>query len=251
MTFQVSRGYRSAAVMAVAIGLCSRLAAQELEPPQHQGAELKWWHGAAAVGAYALFTTFDNSLQDFVRDNRSGTTSGIASVAKRIGQPEVFVTASLGVLATGMISGNDRLTQAGIRITSSLAMAGTVVTVAKFTAGRMRPSNPGTDADDFRPFSGNASAPSGHTAMAFALATALSDEIHNPWVSVGLYTAATATAWSRVHDNAHWTSDVVAGAALGIVSAKFVSGRLRLFGLQSPFVAPSPSGVTISWSGSF
>lgn len=215
------------------------------------GSNFKWWHGAVAVGAYTLLTTFDDPLQRFVRDNRSEPGNNIAGIARRMGQPEVYLTAGLGVLATGLISGNDRVRDAGLRITSSLALAGTIVTVGKLTAGRMRPSAPGTDGDEFHPFSGNSSAPSGHTAMAFALATALSDEIHNLWVTLGLYTAATATGWSRVNDNAHWTSDVVAGAALGIISAKFVSDRLRLFGLRSPLVGASPTGVSLSWSGTF
>lgn len=240
---------RFAPVLAVALGVTGpSMQAQQAPEP---GSAIKWWHGAAAVGAYALLTSFDNSLQRLVRDNRTETGNSIAGIARHMGQPEVFVTAGLGVLATGLITGNDRVRDAGLRITSSLAMAGTIVTLGKFTAGRMRPSHSGTDADDFHPFSGNASAPSGHTAMAFALATSLSDEIHNRWVTAGLYAAATATAWSRVNDNAHWTSDVVAGAALGIISAKFVSGRLSLFGLKSPLVGASSSGVSLSWSGTF
>jgi membrane-associated phospholipid phosphatase len=241
-------GCRAAVVVSLLLGGTARLEAQA---PGEQGTAIKWWHGAAAVGAYALLITLDDPLQNFVRSNRSETGNGIASLARHMGQPEVFVTAGLGVLATGLISGNDRIRDAGMRVTSSLALAGTMVVVGKLVAGRMRPSHLGTDADDFRPFSGNASAPSGHTTLAFALAASLSDEIHNRWVTVGLYTAATATAWSRVNDDAHWSSDVLAGAALGIVSAKFVSGRLRLFGLRSPLVGTTSQGVSLSWSGTF
>jgi membrane-associated phospholipid phosphatase len=246
---KLSRRCRAAVALGVALGtVASPIRAQE---SPSQGIDIKWWHGAAAVGVYALLTTFDNSLQRFAQDNRSGTGNSIAGFAKPMGQPEVFVTAGLGVLATGLITGNDRIRDAGVRISSSLALAGTLVTLGKFSAGRARPSRAGTDADDFRPFSGNASAPSGHATMAFALATSLSDEIHNRWITVGLYSMAAATAWSRVNDNAHWTSDVVAGAVLGIVSAKFINGRLRLFGLGSPLVAASPNGASLSWSGSF
>lgn len=37
-----------------------------------------------------------------------------------------------------------------------------------------------------------------------------------PWV---VYPIAGLVAWSRVHDGKHWTSDVVAGAALGAWTA--------------------------------
>ena len=40
----------------------------------------------------------------------------------------------------------------------------------------------------------------------------------NPWFSIGGYTVAALTGVSRIMNNAHWMSDVVAGAAVGIGS---------------------------------
>ncbi|MBA3260119.1 MAG: phosphatase PAP2 family protein, partial [Gemmatimonadales bacterium] len=85
--------------------------------------------------------------------------------------------------------------------------------------------------------------PSGHTAMAFALATSLADDINRPWASVGLYTMAGAVGWSRINDDRHWLSDVAAGAVLGIASAKFASGKWTIFGLRAPSVLAGPEGV--------
>lgn len=212
---------------------------------------MHWWHAALAVGVYGALTTLDDQIQSFVRDNRTESGNDVAAVFRRMGQPEVFASVGLGVLMTGVFTGDREVRQAGARISTSLALAGGMVTVAKFVVGRARPSRVGNDADDFAPFSGNSSAPSGHTAMAFALAASLSDEIHNTWASIALYTAATGTAWSRVNDNAHWASDVVAGAAVGIVSAKFINGRIRLFGMQSPLVRPTAEGIALGWSGDF
>ena len=93
--------------------------------------------------------------------------------------------------------------------------------------------------------------PSGHATIAFALATSLSDDIHRPWASVGLYGLATGVAWSRINDNRHWLTDVTAGALLGITSAKLVSGRWRIFGLHPPSVLASPGVVSIGWQGTF
>jgi membrane-associated phospholipid phosphatase len=204
-----------------------------------------------ALGGYALLTSLDDEVQGFVRDNRSATTDNIAGFSRHLGQPEVYASAGLGIIAAGLIAGDRDIRDAGIRVSTSLAMTGLVVTAAKFAAGRARPSLAGSDADDFRPFSGNTSAPSGHAAMAFALATSLSDEIHNPWATVGLYALATGTAWSRVNDDVHWLSDVVAGAALGVTAAKFINGRITLFGIRPPALRPSPSGFALAWTGSF
>jgi hypothetical protein len=212
---------------------------------------LRWWHGLAALGGYAILVQVDDGIQRFAQDNRTDTSDDIARVTRQMGQPEVYATVGLGVIATGLVTGDREVRDAGLRISSSLAMAGVVVTVAKFVAGRSRPSREGSDAEDFSPFSGNTSAPSGHSAMAFALAASLGEEIHNPWASAGLYTLAAATAWSRVNDNVHWFSDVAAGAMVGIVSAKFMNGKLILFGIHPPRLRPTRSGVALEWSGTF
>lgn len=223
------------------------LAQEKVNPVSH----FRWWHGLAALGGYALLTGVDDTFKEFAQDNRSGTSDGIAKVTREFGQPEVYATIGLGVLTTGLISGDRKVRNAGLRISGALAMTGVVVTAAKFAMGRARPSRGDGDPYDFRPFSGWTSAPSGHSAMAFALATSLSDEIQNPWASAGLFTLASATAWSRVNDNVHWFSDVVAGAALGIVSAKFMNGRLTIFGIHPPTLRPTRSGITLGWTGTF
>ena len=89
--------------------------------------------------------------------------------------------------------------------------------------------------------------PSGHTTAAFALATSLSDDIHRPWASVGLYTLAVGTGAARVIRNAHWISDVAAGAVLGITSARLVNGRWRLFGLRPPAILLGPDRAGFQW----
>ena len=64
------------------------------------------------------------------------------------------------------------------------------------------------------------SMPSGHAAMAFASATILHREFGyiSPWISVGGYTAATATQLLRVRHNEHWLADTYIGAGIGAVA---------------------------------
>lgn len=70
--------------------------------------------------------------------------------------------------------------------------------------------------------SSKTSFPSGHSATAFMEATMLDKEYGNvsPWISVGGYTAATATALTRMTNNRHWLSDVMVGAGIGIISTQ-------------------------------
>ena len=88
--------------------------------------------------------------------------------------------------------------------------AGSTFTV-KNLSKRTRPS----DADKY-------SFPSGHTGNAFASAEFLNQEYGDisPWYGIAGYSIAATTGILRVYNNAHWFSDVVAGAGVGILSTK-------------------------------
>ena len=91
---------------------------------------------------------------------------------------------------------------------SGALMAG-VVNGLKYSVRRPRPD--GTSRNSF---------PSGHTATAFMTATMLHKEYgwRSPWFSIGGYTLAAFTGTSRILNNRHWSSDVMAGAVIGIGS---------------------------------
>jgi membrane-associated phospholipid phosphatase len=60
--------------------------------------------------------------------------------------------------------------------------------------------------------------PSGHTAAAYSIATVQAELL--PEQSTYWYLGAAAIGWSRVRLNRHHTHDVLAGAALGHLTAK-------------------------------
>lgn len=70
--------------------------------------------------------------------------------------------------------------------------------------------------------SDNNSFPSGHTSFAFMSAEFLNQEYKDQsvWYGIGGYAIATGTGILRLYNNAHWISDVVAGAGFGILSTK-------------------------------
>ncbi|HUR93109.1 MAG TPA: phosphatase PAP2 family protein [Gemmatimonadales bacterium] len=211
---------------------------------------IRWWHGALAAGGLSALMLLDHPAQRFASHNSGNGADGAAGLVRHFGQPEVYGTVTVGLLAAGLVAHEPRLVRAGGRLATSLAVAGLTTQVGKYAFGRPRPEQ-SLDADGYIPFSGQVSMPSGHTAMAFALATSLADDIHRPWATVGLYGMATAVGWSRVNDNRHWLSDVAAGALLGITSAKLSSGRWRIFGLKPPSILSVPSGAAVGWSGQF
>lgn len=232
------------------------LAAQTLDTLPELPAEaphpavIRWWHGAVAVGGLSALMLLDHPVQRYAQHNSGAGADNVARLVRHFGQPEVYGTVTLGVLAAGLATGRSDVTRAGGRLAASLVVAGVTTEAIKFTFGRPRPEQ-SLDADGFSPFSGQVAMPSGHSAVAFALATSLSDDIRRPWATVGLYGMATAVAWSRINDNRHWLTDVTAGALVGITSAKLASGRWRIFGLRPPSIIAAPGGAGLRWSGQF
>jgi len=72
--------------------------------------------------------------------------------------------------------------------------------------------------------------PSGHSTAVWSVATVVAERYkgrHKPWVPVLCYTMATAISFSRIADQAHFSSDVWLGSALGFSIAKFQTLRPR------------------------
>ena len=87
---------------------------------------------------------------------------------------------------------------------AGLVSVGVVTVVAKDVFRRERPNGVG-----------HRSFPSGHTSVSFAVAEIVR-QLYGNRVSVPFYLLAANTALSRIHDDKHYPSDVVAGAGLGI-----------------------------------
>ena len=120
----------------------------------------------------------------------------------------------------------------------------------KFAGGRQRP-NETSDRDSWRK-SGN-SFPSLHASAAFAIGTVFAESGGEEyrWIRriVG-YGVASGIGYTRLHENVHWLSDVVTGAAIGIASARFVINRREARQNQGDFsLTPmSGGGAMLSYS---
>jgi undecaprenyl-diphosphatase len=132
----------------------------------------------------------------------------------------------------------------------AVAVPGVVVTIAKRLIGRARPySWEAGGTFSFEPLRWNvdyASLPSGHGTTAFAAAFAVGALY--PRLRVPLWTFAVLVAASRVAVSAHYPSDVLAGALIGIFGALavrnwFAARRLAFMVLpdRSVRALPGPS----------
>lgn len=97
----------------------------------------------------------------------------------------------------------------GLMHVRAIALTSASHFLTAFIVQKDRPGGRG----DYLPFP--SSFPSGHTSSAFATATSLS-YAYGWKAGIPAFILASAISASRVNENAHWLSDVTAGAALGI-----------------------------------
>jgi membrane-associated phospholipid phosphatase len=181
---------------------------------------------AAVAGfLFAAALAGDRGFREEAQEHRGSTTNAVAKVANSLAEWRFVVPAlSAGYLA-GELAGSRDLKRAILHAGAAAALATGVTSSLKYTIGRTRPPVAG-DPLHFRPFSGSNSFPSGHTAVAFAIATSIADETDDSWSDVALYGAATLTAMARVNDDRHWTSDVLIGGLIGHLSGRWVSRQM-------------------------
>jgi membrane-associated phospholipid phosphatase len=120
-------------------------------------------------------------------------------------------------LVAGVVYRTRRWTAYGVAMALAGAAAGISVQIVKYTAGRTRPEL------WLGPFhharAAATSFPSGHTVGAFALAGVLMLASPSRTMRVIAFLLALSVAVSRVLAFRHWTSDVLASAAIGMILA--------------------------------
>src|SRR5262249_32299148 len=177
--------------------------------------ETRDWLILGGVGAgIGITMVFDEDIQRAVQRNRNGTVDDIFKAVEPFGA--AYAPAVLGAFYVGGEIFKDARSKSVALdgLSASIIASGLILQPLKYSIGRSRPSaNQG--AYHFEPFSGKDSFPSGHTTEAFALATVISEHYDALWIKCSSYGLASMVGYARLNSNAHWASDVLAGAALG------------------------------------
>ena len=183
---------------------------------------------AAAGGAAALAVhPIDDNVNIALRSHIN-LVNNIYKPGHIVGETPVLVGFSLVTYGVGRLTDKPKASHFGMDMIRAEIMASVLTTALKYSTRRERPD--GSD---------NLSFPSGHASETFALATVI--ERHLGWkMSVLGYTFASYVASSRLHDNVHWLSDVVFGAAVGTIAGRTVTEHGRNFWTFSPM--PLPGG---------
>lgn len=201
--------------------------------------------GAAALVAVAALPA-DEALRDAMQSRRGRTSDAVAVFGNAAGDG-AWVFPGLGALAAaGWLTGSSRLERAAVRgAGNALVGSGVATTVLKFLGHRYRPRTGAPagrwDGPSLANDNDRLSFPSGHASLAFAVAQAFASEFAGPWVPFLAYGTAALTAFARVDVNAHWTSDVLFGGALGWYAGHALAPG-NADGRRSAVLAPVPGG---------
>lgn len=211
----------------------------------------QWGIFSAEVLGVAFVSIFDSQLRTAVLRSNRPIADDIATIFEPFGTWASFVVLA-GFYAGGAAAKDDKARGVALDGLSASIIASVIVTpTMKIIFGRSRP-NQDLGPYDFHPFHGGASFPSGHVTQAFAVASVIATEYKQPWVQVVCYVPATLVGYARMRHDAHWGSDVVAGALIGYGVGQAVA-RLNLpprMGTKSvsfvPVIAPGTQGVSLT-----
>lgn len=187
-----------------------------------------WTKAMLVLGITLGLYAFDEDIQDWVQENRNGTTDDIAKFAKVFGDGKYTLPPLALLYIYGHFSDDDKSRKVALLSLESFVISGLFTQAIKFAGHRHRPdSSDASDTWDGPGFSNsNLSFPSGHAQAAFSIATVIASEYDDNKIIPPLaYCLATLTAMSRVNDNDHWASDVLFGSVIGYFTAKAILHR--------------------------
>lgn len=199
------------------------------------------------------FTYFygDAKIQKFAQKEKGKFSNTVSNFAEPLGRGKILMPAYGGLLALGLVTKNKSFREAGLLAFSSLLINEFVTFRMKKNFQRHRP-NTGNPFNSWDGPNGanhnNRSFPSAHTSYAFCTATAIAEAFkEHKAVAPIAYGVATLVGLSRIHDNAHWATDVIIGAAVGYLSAKVAIKAYRFLEKKSlkiiPQIAPGKSSA--------
>lgn len=202
-----------------------------------------WLKMSLGVLAMSRLIDEEDDVQMWVQDHRTAATDRMAGFARCLGDGRYVAPALSAVYCYGRLQDDLRAERTALLGLESFALSGALCEGIKLVTHKHRPVSSDLETEKWSGPSlttSNLSFPSGHSATAFAVATVIASEYGTHRLVPPLaYCAASLCAVSRINDNAHWTSDVLIGSAVGYLTARAIVGlhgdqsRMRLAILPS------------------
>lgn len=176
-----------------------------------------WTLGGLGVGGLMLI---DAETQASLQIADPNLKKGLSNFSEPFGNPYWMGALGLSTYLGASLSGQEELQNVSSTALQAMLTGGVAVMSLKLLFHRVRPEEQ-VILDPYQ-FNGpgiakeNLSFPSGHSTIAFALASSISAYYDDRlYLALPLYAMASLTAWQRVYQQKHWPSDVLMGALLG------------------------------------
>jgi undecaprenyl-diphosphatase len=171
-----------------------------------------------AISAIALAFHFDGAMRHWVVEHSNHTAKQVMRNVSHYGDWPEHLAAGLMIVGIAALRGSKRWVHIGLTMLVALALAGLLARGVKITTGRARPSvkhelgwNGPHLSSKYNSF------PSGHTAATTAFFGVIF--FANRRVGLALLPIPLLIAFSRMYVAAHFLSDVVCAAILGVFCA--------------------------------
>lgn len=194
-----------------------------------------YWLAAGTAASLAV-----HPADDYINNHLSTSDSAKSffKAGKYIGSFPVLIGTSAATYLVGRGRSSRRGQHLGMDLIESTLLAEGMTELIKVAVRRERPiRDDGTQAAGY-------AFPSGHAAGTFAAATVLQQHLGWKW-AVPTYLTACYVAMSRIAEDRHWASDVVAGATEGIIVGRSVTWHGRNF-YASPMLLPKGAGIMVN-----
>jgi hypothetical protein len=207
----------------------------------------QWVKFGAVLGGVVAAYQYDEDVRESLLEDPSPAPADFDTRDGRDAVPAALVVGATWLAAAALDDDDGRREVRDMLGAAALSSAAAYV--LKQAAGRERPYV-AADAHAWR--ARDDSFPSLHATAAFAIGTVLAESGNgrHRWLRRTLgYGIAVGTAYARLDHDAHWLSDAVAGAGLGVATARFVMKRRdqaenrRAFG-----IAPAEEGIRFTYT---
>lgn len=209
-----------------------------------------WIKFGVFVSGTAGLTFTDQAVKDYFQSHKNKTLSFVSDQILEGFEAKHSLMVISGILSYGLLTRNERAKSTSLLAVESFVLATLVTRATKTLAGRERPDN----WEGFGPYAfhgplNGMSFPSGHTTASFAVASVIATQYRDSkWIPVTVYSVATLAGLSRIYDNKHWLTDVVAGAAVGTAVGNLVSRRSSRSKLSLvPFGTTDFQGIKLAY----
>jgi membrane-associated phospholipid phosphatase len=192
--------------------------------PGHWKSE-QWFQFGGSVVVVGAMVTMDEVMNIPFKNWQTPFAIKFGEVGDVVGGLPFQFGLTGAALGVGYISKNKKWQNFALDNLQAQLFTGGITWVVKELTHRARPETGENNYAWYGPFNGNGNESffSGHTSLSFSTATMIFLHADKKWwVGLLSYGTATAVGISRMQQQKHWGSDVLAGALVGTAVANFI-----------------------------